>query len=185
MKTVDAITDEDTLKLVPILLKKHHGQQFQDIWVVGVNLALRISDLLNIKYSDISNNRLRITESKTNKNVDIPLNKKAASVIKSIMNQHPDCVYLFQSRASRNLSGRIKPLSRQSVSAAFKDVGEMVDVKLSSHSLRKTRGYFLYQKTNDIARVCKMLRHSNTGITLRYIGLTKMDVDSDFNELVL
>tara|TARA_R110002167_G_scaffold54498_1_gene155287 strand:+ start:28444 stop:29001 length:558 start_codon:yes stop_codon:yes gene_type:complete len=185
MNTVDAITDEDTLKLVPILLKKHHGQQFQDIWVVGVNLALRISDLLSIKYSDISDGRLRITESKTDKSVDIPLNEKASAVIESIMNQYPDDEYLFQSRASRNMTGRIKPLTRQSVSAAFKDVGEMVNVKLSSHSLRKTRGYFLYKKTNDIARVSKMLRHSSTGITLRYIGITKMDVDSDFNELVL
>jgi integrase len=185
MNAVDAITDENTLKLVPILLKKHYGQQFQDVWVVGVNLALRISDLLSIRYSDINNGRLRIKESKTNKSVDIPLNEKAAAVVEVIMNKYPDDEYLFQSRSSRNLSGRVKPLSRQSISAAFKDVGSMVDVQLSSHSLRKTRGYFLYKKTNDIARVSKMLRHSNTGVTLRYIGLTKMDVDSDFNELVL
>jgi hypothetical protein len=41
----------------------------------------------------------------------------------------------------------------------------------------------MYKKTKDIARVMKMLRHSNEGVTLRYIGITQDDVDQDFVEL--
>lgn len=51
--------------------------------------------------------------------------------------------------------------------------------------MRKTRGYHLYQKTHDIARVMKMLRHSSEATTLRYIGITQEEIDKDFEELEL
>jgi integrase len=62
-------------------------------------------------------------------------------------------------------------------------VGEELKLALGTHSMRKTRGYHLYQNTKDIGRVMKMLRHSSEGVTLRYIGITQDDVDKDFVEL--
>lgn len=185
MKEVEAIKDENVLKSIPVLLGKCYTQQIADVWEFGINTALRISDMLNIRYSDIRNGRLTVVESKTGKSADIPLNAKALAIVESITEEHPEGEFLFQSRTSRNLSGRIKPLSRQYVAEAFKDIGETIGVKLGTHSMRKTRGYFLYKSTNDIARVSKMLRHGSTGVTLRYIGVDKQEVDADFNELVL
>ncbi|GHE86272.1 tyrosine-type recombinase/integrase [Thalassotalea profundi] len=185
MQEVEAVRDENILKSIPVLLSKHSTQQMADVWEFGINMALRISDLLGIRYSDIKDGRLTMVESKTGKVADIPLNAKALAITKSIMKEYPEGEFLFQSRNSRNISTRIKPLSRQSVAKAFKDVGEIIGVKLGTHSMRKTRGRFLYAKTNDIARVSKMLRHSSTGVTLKYIGITKSDIDADFNEMVL
>lgn len=62
-------------------------------------------------------------------------------------------------------------------------IGKEVNIALGTHSMRKTRGYHLYQSTKDIARVMKMLRHSSEGVTLRYIGVTQDDVDKDFVDL--
>ena len=64
-------------------------------------------------------------------------------------------------------------------------VGEELDIRLGTHSMRKTRGYHLYQKTQDITRVMKMLRHSSESTTLSYIGITQEDIDRDFVELEL
>jgi integrase len=69
------------------------------------------------------------------------------------------------------------------VALAFQQVGEELKLALGTHSMRKTRGYFLYQSTKDIGRVMKMLRHSSEGVTLRYIGITQDDVDKDFVSL--
>ena len=66
---------------------------------------------------------------------------------------------------------------------AISMIGEEVGLDLGTHSMRKTRGYHLYKNTNDLARVMKMLRHSNEAVTLRYIGITQEDVDRDFVEL--
>jgi len=68
-----------------------------DIWNVGLNLALRISDLLSIKFDDIHGERLIIKEGKTGKPANIQLNPKALTIIKKIQSKHPTHVYLFQS----------------------------------------------------------------------------------------
>ena len=49
MAEVQAVKDLDTVKLISYLLKRTYGQQIADVWDVGLNLALRISDLLSIK----------------------------------------------------------------------------------------------------------------------------------------
>ena len=186
MREVEAVKDESELSTVSVLLTKRYGEQMADIWNFGVNVALRISDLLNIQLADIKGDKLVIQEGKTDKKANILLNSKALEIVNSVRSRDPDSIYLFQSRRSRNITNKpAKPLTRQAVSAAFKDVGETLDIALGTHSMRKTRGYHLYKKTNDIARVMKMLRHSSEAVTLRYIGITQDDIDNDFNELIL
>lgn len=186
MPEVQAVKDLDKVKLVGYLLEKTYGQQIADIWNIGLNLALRISDLLSIRFSDIQNDRLILREGKTGKLATIKLNEKARVIIERIRSEHPDHVYLFQSYRNRwSLNQPPKPLSRRYVSKAISMIGEEVGLDLGTHSMRKTRGYHLYKNTNDIARVMKMLRHSSEAVTLRYIGITQEDVDRDFADLEL
>jgi len=186
MNEVQAVKDVSMLQVIPTLLTKHHSEQIGNIWHFGVNVALRISDLLSIQITDIVGDRLTITEGKTKKKAIIKLNEKALNIVAEIASKHPDNIYLFQSMSSRNVVNRSpKPLSRQAVSTAFKSVGEIVGIDLGTHSMRKTRGYHLYNKTKDIARVMKMLRHSSEAVTLRYIGITQDCIDNDFIDLVL
>jgi len=184
MAEVQAVKDLNTVKLISHLLDRRYSKQMADIWNVGLNLALRISDLLSIKFDDIHDDRLIIKEGKTGKLANIQLNQKALKTIKQIQADHPNHVYLFQSyRNKQSLNKAPKPLTRRAVSEAFAMIGQEVNVQLGTHSMRKTRGYHLYQNTKDIARVMKMLRHSSEGVTLRYIGITQADVDRDFVEL--
>lgn len=186
MAEVQAVKNTDTIKLISHLLSIRFSQQMSDIWNVGINLALRISDLLSIKFEDIENGRLTIKETKTGKTASIPLNTRSKEIIQRIRHEHPSHIYLFQSyrnkQAKRSLA---KPLSRRAVSKAFASVGEELSISLGTHSMRKTRGYHLYQMTKDIARVMKMLRHSSESVTLRYIGITQQEIDKDFKEFVL
>lgn len=184
MAEVHAVKKLDTVKLISHLLEIRCSKQMSDIWNIGLNLALRISDLLSIKFSDIQGDRLLIKESKTGKQANIQLNQKAFSFIKQIQSDHPTHLYLFQSyRNQQSLNSPPKPLSRRSVTKAFALVGDEIKLALGTHSMRKTRGYHLYRNTKDIARVMKMLRHNSEGVTLRYIGITQDDVDKDFVEL--
>ncbi|WP_354624250.1 tyrosine-type recombinase/integrase [Psychromonas sp. MME2] len=186
MSEVQAVKELETVKLISHLLERRYSKQMADIWNIGLNLALRISDLLSIKFDDIHGDRLIIKEAKTSKLANIQLNHKVLILIKEIQSQHPTHVYLFQSyRNQQSLYKAPKPLTRRGVSEAFARVGKEVGIALGTHSMRKTRGYHLYQNTKDIARVMKMLRHSSEGVTLRYIGITQDDVDRDFVELEL
>jgi len=188
MKEVDAIKNKDEITKVGDLLAKHYTPQLKELWSFGINVALRISDLLSIELSDIKkidgSYRLLIKEAKTGKAASIKLNVNAVSIYESIKTNHPDSVYLFQSMNSKAVK-TVKPLGRSYVSAAFKEVGEMLGLHIGTHSMRKTRGYHLYKATNDIAKVMKLLRHSSEVATLRYIGITQEDIDSDFDDLLL
>lgn len=186
MAEVHAVKDADTIKLVSHLLQVRYGQQMADIWNVGINLALRISDLLSIRFDDIKDDRLTLKESKTGHTANIQLNPKAKTIIERIKEDHPDHLYLFQSHRTTQIKHRApKPLSRRAVSKAFEAVGKELKLPLGTHSMRKTRGYHLYHATKDITRVMRMLRHRSEAVTLRYIGLTQEQVDKDFRELVL
>jgi len=184
MSEVHAVKSLDTIKLISHLLEVRCSKQMSDIWNVGLNLALRISDLLSVKLSDIENDRLVLRESKTGKIASIVLNNKAQEVIERIRVEYPGHVYLFQSYRNRqSINKQANPLSRRSVAKAFATIGEEMKIALGTHSMRKTRGYHLYQNTKDIARVMKMLRHSSESVTLRYIGITQDEVDKDFVDL--
>ncbi len=186
MAEVQAVKDPETIRLISHLLNRRHSQQMADIWNIGLNLALRISDLLSIKFSDIDDDRLVLREQKTGKQASIPLNAKALRTIHRIKEEHPSHIYLFQSYRNRQaVNGYPRPLTRRAVSKAFESIGDELKLALGTHSMRKTRGYHLYKSTKDIARVMKMLRHSSEGVTLRYIGITQEDVDRDFRELEL
>ncbi len=184
MPEVQAVKDHDTVKLISFLLEKQFSQQLADVWNIGLNLALRISDLLSIKFDDIQDDRLVIRESKTGKLANIQLNATTLTRIARIRLEHPNHIYLFQSyRNQRAKAVKPAPLSRRYVCRALAMVGEEIKLALGTHSMRKTRGYHLYQNTKDIGRVMKMLRHSSEGVTLRYIGIEQEDVDKDFVEL--
>ena len=65
MPEVQAVKSLDTVKLISHLLERTCSKQMSDVWNVGLNLALRISDLLSIKFDDIHGERLIIKEGKT------------------------------------------------------------------------------------------------------------------------
>lgn len=184
MPEVQAVKDQDTVKLISYLLERQFSQQLADVWNIDLNLALRISDLLSIKFSDIHGDRLIIKESKTGKIANIKLNSKTLERIQRIAHEHPKHIYLFQSyRNQRAKNIKPAPLSRRYICRALAMIGEELKIALGTHSMRKTRGYLLYQQTKDIGRVMKMLRHSAEETTLRYIGIEQDDIDRDFVEL--
>jgi len=53
MNAVDAANKVEIAIIHAVLFKKF-GQLYVDIWKVGVNLSLRISDLLTLKYADLN-----------------------------------------------------------------------------------------------------------------------------------
>ncbi|WP_105255373.1 tyrosine-type recombinase/integrase [Pseudoalteromonas sp. T1lg75] len=186
MAEVHAIKDPQTISMIGHLLEIRFSKQMAHVWKLGINLALRVSDLLNLRFDDIQNDRIHVIEKKTGKLASIKLNDKALTIINEIKTSHPTHDYLFQSyRCNQTKFGIPKPLSRRAVTHAFQEVGHELKLALGTHSMRKTRGYHLYKQSKDLGRVMKMLRHSSEGVTLRYIGITQEEVDHDFVSLEL
>jgi integrase len=181
MNEVEAVKDSNDIGLVERTLLKFFGERERDIWVFGINTALRISDLLNIRFDDIEGDTLPLREAKTGKQRTIKLNEKALKIVERRRSLGDE--YLFQAN-SRNVK-TAKPVSRQYAARALKDVGDHLGLNLSTHSMRKTRGYHLHKAGTSIELICKMLNHSSPAVTLRYIGITQEDIDQTYTDLVL
>src|SRR5512137_2870228 len=183
MNTVDAISPAE-IGMVTMLLMKRYGRLYTDIWKVGLNLSLRVSYLLSLRYEqlDIENRSLQLIEKKTGKPKAIRLNPVALEIIQRRRLERPGDVWLFQVDCNRAMH---KPISRISVSKALKDVGDTLGLRINTHSMRKSRGKAMYDAGVPIEKISKVLNHADTGVTLRYLGITHESVMQTYDDFPL
>lgn len=210
MSEVHAIKKHDDIDRVEKFLLRKYGTHFSDIWKLGINLALRASDLLAITHNDtnhaIATGYLTILERKTayktinrgtpeqervRTNVRprvIKLNKTATRIMKERITDHHNSEWLFQSTAKNHRRDKREAahhLSYQAVWQAFKLAGENIGVKMGTHTMRKTRGYMMYKDGVKIEQICRMFNHSDPKMTMHYIGLIQESIDKSYDDYEL
>ena len=110
------------------------------------------------------------------------------AVLKNYIKEYnlKDDDYLFFSNRKDGLRN-VKYIDQSQAYRKLKEVVEGLysNIHFSTHVLRKTCGFWLYQSTKDITLVMHALNHSSVAVTMRYIGLTQENVDNAFNSLNL
>ncbi|WP_185230446.1 tyrosine-type recombinase/integrase [Teredinibacter franksiae] len=181
MNEVQPLQDTTDIQRISEFLLTHYSQTFSDYWLFGCCVALRVSDLLAIKFSDIRKRKgihyLIVKEAKTGKSKEIELNIVAAEIFTRRAKQKGD-VFLF--RSNWKYHTETKPLSRSAFSKAVQDAAPSLELVIGTHSMRKTLGYHTYKRTNDLALVQKILGHSSSAHTLRYIGINAEKINQQF-----
>lgn len=173
--TVDAIKNKRDIERMK---KALHGRDLV-MFVLGVSLGLRISDLLTIRVGDLrGQSHLTIKEGKTGKTRDIKLSTTVVKLAQKL--DGDDDSYVFQSRKGVN-----KPISRvqayRVLNAAAERAG--INIDIGTHTLRKTFGYQLYSKGINITRIMKVFGHSSEAQTLKYIGITADEIDAAYEAI--
>ena len=186
MQEVEAVKTKAEIASVEHLLRKHKGDLYGDIWRIGVNLALRISDLLAIEYGalDLERRELRTVEGKTGKVRHLRLNDTVVRIVERRRQEHPADRYLFQVHSNRT-AGVVKPVGRVTVARAFKEIGDILRVRLGTHSMRKSRGWAMYSDGVPIEMIAKVLNHSSPAVTMAYLGITKAEVLQTYEDYEL
>jgi integrase len=62
------------------------------------------------------------------------------------------------------------------LTVAFSEIGDILKLKLGTHSMRKTRGWAMYSDGVPVEMISKVLNHSTTAVTMRYLGITKEEI---------
>ena len=181
MNDVAPITDLDDVRAIYRRFQKWGKHREAELVMLGCNAALRISDLLKLKFDDIKEMELEghlvgyveLEEKKTRKGKKLTLNQSAMAAIERLRELNPDAIYLFESTGNRT-KGQRKPVSRQYVSTQLMNVRESLglEYRLNTHSLRKTFGYHAYRNRTDINVLQKLFNHSSASETFKYIGIT-------------
>lgn len=173
------------------------------LFIVGINFGLRCSDLRMLRFGDLITENFMFKDTfpvfekktrntrKRKKNRYITINDAVIEAVTLYLENTPNVSlsdYLFRSESNHGASGN-EPLAIQSINLILKGIARDLDlnIKMSSHSLRKTFCYWMMvQGHNDERRLLllqKMLNHSSPAQTLDYIGLTSEEIAEAYRKL--
>jgi len=154
------------------------------LFVMGINTALRASDLLNLKVLQVQHlsigDSLMVHERKTKKNRRITINQAVHKVLRTWLEQN-NSEWLFPSQRKG------KALKVPSLNKMVKKWCEVAHIETGikqngtnygSHTLRKTFGY--WQRIDagvPIHTLMKIYNHSSQAITLTYLGIQEQEIE--------
>ena len=177
--------------------KKWIASRNKMLFLIGINLGIRASDLCGLKYNFFMNNDGTFKDfyslqpkktRKTKKFVKLYFNETVKKAITTYTESYPiENVdeYLFKSREG---DGHITPIHLgRIIKNAAAEIG--IERNTNSHSLRKTFGYHVWHNAEDKEKALVMLmtifNHSSVIMTKKYIGLMDEEIEDVFNGLNL
>lgn len=184
-----------------------NNKRYRDnmLFIVGINFGLRASDLRMLRFSNLINENFTykdnfpVFEKKTRntrkrkKNRYITINTAVIEAV-TLYLQNTNNVslsdYMFRSESNRGMNEN-KPLAIQSIDRILKGIAKdlNINVKMSTHTLRKTFCYHQMVMSNNDGRklllLQKMLNHSSPAQTLDYIGITSEEIEEAYKNLNL
>ena len=186
---VAPIKELEKIQAIKIFLRRNSLRD-EALFVFGINTALRISDLLSLRICNVvdgSGNLLDfvvVNEQKTGKAKQFPINRSIRRALLAYLRTRPHFMLdepLFPSRKGGF------PISRWRARRILNMAGKAVGLdRIGTHSLRKTFGYHVYKKTGgNLGLVQKLLNHSSSGTTLRYIGIDREEMNTTYLTLNL
>lgn len=182
MNFVEPIRDRRKIAQIKNLLRGQGRARDLLLFTVGVNSALRISDLLQLKIGDFlgSEGNLRpefsLREQKTGKRYVLTINDSIREAWQFYAAHNDDVVQDRDNYVFFNLKTNDPhdPIQRgqawRLIQQLCKDVG--LNGEYGTHTLRKTWGYQARLAGVDLATIMRKFNHSRLDITMRYLGIT-------------
>lgn len=160
-------------------LQKEQNYRELALLMTSVDAMLRVSDLLQLKVSDIFNRQGQVrshigkTQQKTKQAVQLMLTDATLDALATYaqvsQKQHADFWFTSHRRGYTQ-----QALSPNAVRTLVKDWATYLKLptdNYSAHSLRRTKPTFLYQQGVPIETIALLLGHRDVTSTIRYLGL--------------
>ena len=188
MGTTQPIREKDDLKIfIDYYRSVHPVPRNYTLIALGLHTALRISDLLALRWSDVYDfsrncykSHLFVQEKKTGKHTVIALNAHAQDALEQLKTQRSsvtgnDCIFTKSTDYTNPLcrSQAYRIVKKAAIEALHTD-------HVSCHSLRKTFGYQAWKKGTPPALLMDVYNHSSYGVTKKYLGIEQDEKDSLF-----
>jgi integrase len=195
MNYVEPIRDRKKIAQIKNLLR---GQKrFRDLllFVVGINSALRISDLLQLQINHFLDEKGRvrrrfwIKEQKRGKRQEVVINDSIRTILDEYLAAYPEVIkdsnnFIFFNSKGEDYSHSIKRgQAWKLITTICRDVGLSGD--FGTHSLRKTWGYHARLSGVDLALIMHKLNHESIAYTRRYLGITDDELQAVVQRLNL
>jgi integrase len=177
MNTVEPIRDLDIVAKIKWDLRRSSLRNYA-FFVLGINTALRISDILKLKVGDLKQHELYIRTTKTGKEINLPISDYMRRELRLVMEGRADHEYLFPSRQKKKFDGIRKSIDRSVAYRILNKAARKYGLnRIGTHTLRKTFAYHHYKDKKNVAVLMDLLGHQDEYITLRYIGIAQDDIN--------
>ncbi len=188
MNFVEPIRDRKKISQIKNLLRGQRRYRDLFLFVVGINTALRISDLLELRISHFLDNNLQvkgrfwIKEQKWGKRHEVVINNSIKQVLTEFLKAYPGIDHNPEYHIFFNTKTNtyIKPIKRgqawKFIATICQDVG--LQGNYGTHSLRKTWGYHARMNGVDLALIMHKLNHESIANTKRYLGITDDELEA-------
>lgn len=172
MNYVEPIRDKNLIDDMCIYLKNRNRRDCI-LFMCGIYIGLRVSDLLLFKVKDLKRRRqISIREKKTGKQKIFNIPDEFYSILNQYLETRKDDEYLFKSRQGN------KAITRARAYQILRQAGNYFGLEnIGTHTMRKTFGYWYYKNYSDIVGLMKILNHSSEAITKRYIGIEQEELN--------
>jgi integrase len=158
------------------LIKTNENPSFGLLVVVGINLGLRIDDLLKLSFDDLRTDKIEITEGKTKKRRALVINGNIQSALSYFDNDLIGSAF----KSQKGTTYSVQHVNRL-IKKYFK--GE----NISSHSLRKSFGRRVWTNDNESEKsliyLSELFNHSSSKITRTYLGIRQSELDNIYMSL--
>ena len=190
-RTTTTSLDWDQFRSLVAKLERDGNNKYCLLVAIGVFTGLRISDLLQLKFSDFENTDiLTIQEKKTGKTRRIKINndlKVLVSRLKEKMQPKDSNKLIFLNRYGT------KTIGTSWINVSLKQIFKKYDIhnegNISSHMFRKTLGNRVLRLNNysneSIIKLMELFNHSSPSITRRYLGLREQEILDVYDSLKL
>ena len=188
MNFVEPIRDRKKIAQIKNLLRGQERYRDLLLFVVGINTALRISDLLQLRVEHFIDDkkhivkRLWIKEKKRGKRHEIVINNSIREALAEFLEAYPTIVndpgnYIFFNTKANFFKDPIKRgQAWKFIKTICKEVG--LSGNYGTHSLRKTWGYHARMQGVDLALIMHKLNHESIAYTKRYLGITDDELEA-------
>ncbi|EKE28353.1 MAG: hypothetical protein ACD_3C00071G0003 [uncultured bacterium (gcode 4)] len=196
MEFVEPIRDIRKIAQIKNILRWEGNIRDLLLFELGINSALRISDLLVLKVKDLFESNMSpreffdIKEEKTGKANRITITPKVKETLKLYVVAYPKTIHcvdnfiFFQKKTCPIWS---KPIGRKMswlfMSKICKDV--WLKWNFGNHTLRKTWWYQARMNSIPLEIIQHKLNHSSLTVTQRYLGITADEIMDACNKLDL
>jgi len=150
--------------------------------IVSINTGLRADDVLNLKWSDLKQDKMNVIEGKTKKPRTIAINDNIKKALASFDVGATSDANVFISQKGGVFS--IQQINRK-LKALF--INEAKDSNISTHSLRKTFGRRVYQNNQESEKaliyLSELFNHTSLAVTRIYLGIRQEELNSIYMSL--
>ena len=182
MNFVEPIRDRKKIAQIKNQLRGQRRYRDLLLFVVGINTALRISDLLQLRIGHFLDDQFKlkarfwIKEQKRGKRHEVVINNSIRQAFTEYLkaypgvDNNPEYYIFFNTKTNSNTEPIKRGQAWKFITTICQEVG--LHGNFGTHSLRKTWGYHARMNGVDLALIMHKLNHESIAYTKRYLGIT-------------